>query len=328
MIDPADGDYYEVYWATDNSNIVMAHNTGLMGGPAIPSAIVTVMQVMYTQVGPSGATGATGPAGTNGTNGAVGATGPTGATGPVGATGPTGATGPSPTAPFTITQSTNNVNYPLTISSANQQNGGTGYADILKITNTVAGTTNPSKFIRMNSAGSFEIVNNAYSSTLLYLGDNGNLSISGSLGVGSYTAGQHIKTTIWSASDMGFTSTYTQSTATYSTIASKAYTPASASSYIFVEVYARYYINGAAEDSFFSQLTWNGNEFAAQRQYWANASGGGTRSSTLFPLAGRITNGSTTGYTLAINARRDSADDTLTVYADGAFNVKITEIAR
>ena len=293
--------------------------------------------------GPAGATGPSGPsgpAGTNGTNGVTGPTGPAGATGPsgpqgiqgptgaTGPSGPSGATGPAPTAPFTITQSGNDASYPLTISSANQQNGGTGYADILKITNTVAGTTNPSKFIRMNSAGSFEIVNNAYSSTLLYLGDNGNLSISGSLGTGSYTAGQHIRTTIWSASDMGFTSTYNNGSNTYAAIASKTYTPASASSYIFVEVYARYYVNGAAEDSFFSQLTWNGNEFAAQRQYWANASGGGTRSSTLFPLAGRITNGSTTGYTLAINARRDSADDTLSVYADGAFNVKITEIAR
>ena len=286
--------------------------------------------------GLTGATGAQGAMGTQGTTGTQGATGTQGSTGAQGVQGTTGAgtqgtqgtSGATASAPLTLTQVSNNSNYPLTISSANQQNGGTGYADIMKVTNTVSGTTNPSKFIRMSSTGNFEIVNNAYSSTLFSLTDSGNLSISGTIGAGAYTAGQHIKTTVWSASDMGFTTTYTQSTATYSTIASKTYTPASVSSYIFVEVYARYYLNGAAEDSFFSQLTWNGNEFAAQRQYWANASGGGTRSSTLFPLAGRITNGSLTGYTLAINARRDSADDTLSVYADGAFNVKITEIAR
>jgi hypothetical protein len=39
------GEYIEIYWATDNSNIHMDHNTGSMGGPAIPSTIVTINQV-------------------------------------------------------------------------------------------------------------------------------------------------------------------------------------------------------------------------------------------------------------------------------------------
>ena len=298
---------------------------GGMGGPTGPQGAI-------------GPTGATGAAGTNGTNGSQGPTGPTGATGaasnvtgPTGATGtggPTGPTGPAITAPATLTQASNNASYPLTISSANQQGGGAGYSDILKLINSKSGATNINKFLRLSDAGNLEIVNSAYSAGLFVLTDAGALSIPGPITQNSYNAGDVIKTTVWSASDMGFTTTYTQATATYSTIASKTYTPASASSYIFVEVYARYYVGGAAEDSFFSQLTWAGNEFAAQRQYWANGAGGGTRSSTLFPLAGRITNGSLTGYTLAINTRRDSADDTLSVYADGAFNVKITEIAR
>jgi hypothetical protein len=38
-------DYVQMYWATDNSHIEMTHNTGLMGGPAIPAAIITVNQV-------------------------------------------------------------------------------------------------------------------------------------------------------------------------------------------------------------------------------------------------------------------------------------------
>jgi len=38
-------DYVQLYWATDNHHIQMAHNTGTMGGPAIPSAIITVNQV-------------------------------------------------------------------------------------------------------------------------------------------------------------------------------------------------------------------------------------------------------------------------------------------
>ena len=39
------GDYLEIYWATDNKNVVMKTNTGAMGGPSIPSAIITVNQV-------------------------------------------------------------------------------------------------------------------------------------------------------------------------------------------------------------------------------------------------------------------------------------------
>jgi hypothetical protein len=38
-------DYVEIYWATDNKNIVLENNTGAMGGPAIPSTIITVNQV-------------------------------------------------------------------------------------------------------------------------------------------------------------------------------------------------------------------------------------------------------------------------------------------
>lgn len=39
------GDYTEIYWATDNNSIVLEHNTGSMGGPAIPSTIITINQV-------------------------------------------------------------------------------------------------------------------------------------------------------------------------------------------------------------------------------------------------------------------------------------------
>jgi len=38
-------DFIQMYWATDNHHIRMKYNTGAMGGPAIPSAIITVNQV-------------------------------------------------------------------------------------------------------------------------------------------------------------------------------------------------------------------------------------------------------------------------------------------
>lgn len=97
LLTVAAGDYLELMWQTDNTDIVLEH--GVADGVPVdtPSLIVTVMQVMYNQVGPqgpTGPTGATGPAG-------VGSTGPTGPTGPVGpaasagSTGPTGPTGPA-----------------------------------------------------------------------------------------------------------------------------------------------------------------------------------------------------------------------------------------
>jgi hypothetical protein len=39
------GDYLELYWATDNLNIQLATPASTMGGPAVPSAIVTIVPV-------------------------------------------------------------------------------------------------------------------------------------------------------------------------------------------------------------------------------------------------------------------------------------------
>ena len=43
--DMSAGDNIQVYWATDNVHIVLQYNTGSMGGPVIPSSIITVNQV-------------------------------------------------------------------------------------------------------------------------------------------------------------------------------------------------------------------------------------------------------------------------------------------
>jgi hypothetical protein len=309
---------YAVYTPSVNTKVKL-QLTALSGYLATNTGYGEVSIRQLTAQGNPGNTGATG---------LTGVTGATGATGPTGATGATGQTGPAASAPLTLTQASNNASYPLTISSANEQNGGTGYSDIIKLINSKSGATNINKHIRLNSTGGLEIVNSAYTTTVFTLTDGGNLSTSGTINAGAYTAGQLVKATIWSAADMGFTTNYTQSTATYSTIASKSYTPGSSSSYVFFEVYASYEVGGGGADSFFSQLTWNNIEIGYQREVWTNGAGGGSRSSKLFPLTGRLTNSGGGTYTLAINARRDSSDDTLTVKADHAFYVKITEIAR
>jgi len=67
-------------WRTSDINLELTSEAAGTSPtrPAIPSAIVTASQVMYTQLGPTGPTGT------------AGITGPTGATGSTGTTGPTG----------------------------------------------------------------------------------------------------------------------------------------------------------------------------------------------------------------------------------------------
>jgi len=81
--------------------------------------------------------------------------------------------------------------------------GGTGYLDFIKVTNTTSGATNPSKSLRLNSTGNIEIVNSAYTSVILSLSDSGQLTVpsliinGGSLTAGGNTGstGQFLKST-------------------------------------------------------------------------------------------------------------------------------------
>jgi len=66
------GDNFQLMWSTDNTNIGIDHNTAVSPAPAIPSVIITVMQVMYNQLGPQGATGVAGATGIAGATGATG----------------------------------------------------------------------------------------------------------------------------------------------------------------------------------------------------------------------------------------------------------------
>lgn len=84
-------DYVELYWSSPD-NDVSIQSSGTASNPtrpAVPSVIVTAMQVAYN--GNTGPQGVTGPTGAQGVAGPTGHTGPTGPTGPQGATGVTGA---------------------------------------------------------------------------------------------------------------------------------------------------------------------------------------------------------------------------------------------
>jgi hypothetical protein len=72
------------------------------------------------------------------------------------------------------------INTAMTITAANTK-GGTGYADVFKLTNSSGGATNSTKWIRINQTGGLEIINSAYTGMPLELTDSGNLTVTGNV---------------------------------------------------------------------------------------------------------------------------------------------------
>jgi hypothetical protein len=51
-------DYIEIYWTAESTDVYLEAKGATGTQPAAPSAMVSIEQVMYTQLGPTGATGA------------------------------------------------------------------------------------------------------------------------------------------------------------------------------------------------------------------------------------------------------------------------------
>jgi hypothetical protein len=58
----------------------------------------------------------------------------------------------------------------------NVSRGGAGYHDFLRVTSTASGATNPNKHLRLDGTGNLQIINSAYTGTILSLTDAGILS--------------------------------------------------------------------------------------------------------------------------------------------------------
>ena len=89
---------------------------------------------------------------------------------------------------FTATTAANAVNITYNPSATTgaalfltgkDSQGGTGYFDFLKATNTTSGATNPNKSFRLNSTGNLEIINSAYTATIFSLTDAGAVTFGG-----------------------------------------------------------------------------------------------------------------------------------------------------
>jgi hypothetical protein len=77
---------------------------------------------------------------------------------------PSGSTGPSSVA--------------LVVSGSGTK-GGAGFIDFLQVTNATGSATNPNKYFRLNTLGSLQILNSAYTSIILDLTDSGILQVAG-----------------------------------------------------------------------------------------------------------------------------------------------------
>jgi len=100
---------------------------------------------------------------------------------------------PSSTGIFTINY-VGSADSSLVITGSNTR-GGAGYHDFLVVKNGAAGATNTNKSFRLNSTGGFEILNSAYSVTLLELSDAGQITVKGSAVLNLNSASPSITTT-------------------------------------------------------------------------------------------------------------------------------------
>jgi len=94
----------------------------------------------------------------------------------------------------------------LTIAGNVYGRGGQGYLDALTLTNTHTTSTNPNKWFRLNPTGGLEIVNSAYTTTIMSLSDGGNLSITGTYQVGGKQAVNGPAFSAWASATTTITS--------------------------------------------------------------------------------------------------------------------------
>lgn len=205
--------------------------------------------------------------------------------------------------------------------------GGSGYTDFIKVTNTAAGATNINKTFRVNNTGGFEIVNSSYLGLILSVSDSGNLVAGGSITPQAWNAGQVIKDTILSNTEVTISTTTIGTSTSDTDFLTYSYTPVSSNSYLIIHYHLGDYTfdSGTGNDSYFSRIKVDGAEITYANQSTVN----GFRSGVLFPLTGRYTNSNTTAKSIVVACRRESADDNITI-ANTATSMwlRITEIAR
>lgn len=200
-------------------------------------------------------------------------------------------------------------------------------------------TASAGQTITLNEFGGYTQVGNGLNSSSTTTGAlrviggfgvTGNVAIGGTVTRSAWSVGETINTAMYNYSDLSMIGTTTISATTFVKVANITYTPKSSSSYIWIEFNANYdYSNGSTVDDFWSNITVNGTEIVALNQIFINASGGGSRSGTIFPIQARYTNSTTSGIAITVQARRGSADDSIRIYGSSSSGyMRIQEIGR
>jgi hypothetical protein len=93
----------------------------------------------------------------------------------------------------------------IALTGYNEARAGLGYHEFLQVTNTYSSAANPNRYFRLNSDGDLEVLNSGYSSVILSISNDGNITTTGT-----------INATGIITSDAGFSGTLTGSVKTLS----------------------------------------------------------------------------------------------------------------
>lgn len=154
------------------------------------------------------------------------------------------------------------------------------------------------------------------------------LDVSGSVNPTRWTTGQTVNTVFLEAQDISNLNVFV--TRGIHQVAAYTYTPISNNSKIIVEYGAIYDISGWNGDTFESRIEIDNslNVIGKRYQKFVDYSGGGTRSSTIFPICGAYTNNAFTPRKIMIMLTNDSDDPVRLYGASFDASMKITEISR
>ena len=171
-------DYVELIWSTNNVSIAIEANTATSPAPAIPSTILTIQQVMYTQQGYTGSQGNIGYTGSLGYTGSIGYTGSQG----VGYTGSAGAgyTGSKGDTGYTGSQGV--IGYTGSVSTIAAAGSLTG--STLNSTVTASSLTSVGQLDNLQIAGGASVTSNSATTHYLNFGTIGQLFDDGNFQIG------------------------------------------------------------------------------------------------------------------------------------------------
>lgn len=207
------------------------------------------------------------------------------------------------------------------ILKSNNDHGGSGYAGLLTLQNTSVGATNSSKFIRMNNIGSLELINNAYTSSLLTVADSGDVTITGSL----YSTPKYVTAGLDSNQTMSSIDSVIQFTAIsdpngwWKTLGSPAYRFQPSVAGVYVISYSVLWNVGAGSGQMNTQIQKNGNQVLLTQSI-VNTVIGQTQSNTaIVSLNGTTDYVCITGFTDSSSSQSVSGNAPKTVTTFNAY---------